>query len=166
MKIPHRGQHLTPQEQAFNTAISGVRQCVEWEFRKVVRLWAFLDCRKNLKVFLSPVGKVYMVGVILSNCHTCLHGIGPYRLAISPFTIFRHKCMLFNLGINFIYTPDRHESTKVDSAKSTSLLFSYRCKTRPTSILLGNGRWNCYTNVSTNWQTEGCLLWTPQIACS
>ena len=76
VKRPHRGQHLTPQEQAFNTAMSmsGVRQCVEWEFGKVVRLWAFLDFEKNLKLFLSPVGKLYMVGVLLTNCHTCLHG--------------------------------------------------------------------------------------------
>ena len=71
---PHRGKHLTPQEQAINTAMSGVRQCVEWEFGKVVRLWSFLDFEKIRKLFLSPVGKLYMVGVLLTKCHACLHG--------------------------------------------------------------------------------------------
>ena len=52
--------------------MSSVRQCVEWEFEKVVRLWAFFDFGKNLKLFLSPVGKLYIVGVLLTNCHTCL----------------------------------------------------------------------------------------------
>lgn len=72
VKKTYRGQHLTPQEQAFNTAMSSVRQCVEWEFGKIVRLWAFFDFGKNLKLFLSPVGKLYIVGVLLTNCHTCL----------------------------------------------------------------------------------------------
>ena len=71
---PFRGQNLGEEQQAFNTAMSKVRQAVEWEFGKVVRMWAFLDFEKNLKLFLSPVGKLYMVGVLLTNCHTCLHG--------------------------------------------------------------------------------------------
>ena len=74
VKRPHRGQHLTAEQQAFNTAMSRVRQCVEWEFGKVVRLWAFLDFNFFFKLYLSPVGKLYMVGVLLTNCHTCLHG--------------------------------------------------------------------------------------------
>ncbi|XP_070178439.1 uncharacterized protein [Littorina saxatilis] len=70
---PYRGQ-ITEEQQAFNTEMSRVRNSVEWEFSKIVRLWAFLDFKKNLKLFLSPVGKLYLVGVLLSNCHTCLHG--------------------------------------------------------------------------------------------
>ena len=56
--------------RGFNTAMSKVQQSVEWEFGKVVRLWTFLNFEKNLKLFLSPVGKLYMVGVLLTNCHT------------------------------------------------------------------------------------------------
>ena len=70
---PFRG-HLTQQQQQFNTAMSGVRQCVEWGFKDVITNWAFLDFEKNLKLFLSPVGKLYVVAVLLTNCHTCLYG--------------------------------------------------------------------------------------------
>ena len=47
---------------------------VEWEFGKILKNFAFLDFRKNLKVLLSPVAKYYLVGALLTNCHTCLYG--------------------------------------------------------------------------------------------
>lgn len=31
---PFKGAFLTPDQQAFNTQMSGVRQCVEWVFKK------------------------------------------------------------------------------------------------------------------------------------
>lgn len=54
--------------------MSSVRECVEWGFGKVVSLFAFLDWKKGLRMGLSPAGKFYIVGVILTNCHTCLYG--------------------------------------------------------------------------------------------
>ena len=51
-----------------------MRVSVEWAFGKVVQYFAFLDFRKNLKVLLQPIGKYYIVGVILANCRTCLYG--------------------------------------------------------------------------------------------
>lgn len=71
---PFRGHNLTPEQQQFNTDMSAVRQCVEWGFGKVITNFAFLDYKKNLKLFLQPVGKYYLVGCILTNCHTCLYG--------------------------------------------------------------------------------------------
>ena len=62
------------QRRRFNTEMSSVRECVEWQFGKLVQQFAFLDFKKNLKVFLQPVGKLYLVGGILANCHTCLYG--------------------------------------------------------------------------------------------
>ena len=32
------------------------------------------DFNKNLTVLLQPVGKMYIVGAILANWHTCLYG--------------------------------------------------------------------------------------------
>lgn len=63
-----------PQEVLFNKCMSSVRECVEWQFGKLLRYFAFLDFRKNLKVFLQPVGKMYIIGAFLTNCHTCLYG--------------------------------------------------------------------------------------------
>jgi hypothetical protein len=33
-----------------------------------------MDFKKNLKVALSPVGKVYITSAILSNALTCMYG--------------------------------------------------------------------------------------------
>ena len=54
--------------------MSKVCGSIEWSFGKVVWYFAFVDFRKNLKVLLQPVGKYYMVGSLLINCHTCLYG--------------------------------------------------------------------------------------------
>ena len=71
---PFRSQHITPAEQEFNSAMSAVRVSVEWTFGKVIQLFAYLDFKKNQKVLLQPIGKYYIVGAILTNCHTCLYG--------------------------------------------------------------------------------------------
>ena len=69
-----KGAHLTPDQQAFNTAMSYVRSTVEWTFGEIVRYWAFLDFKNNLKVYLSAVGKIYLVGTLLRNALTCCYG--------------------------------------------------------------------------------------------
>ena len=68
-----RGPQLTPAEIEFNKSMSSVRVSVEWTFGKITQLFAFLDFKKNLKLFLQPVGKYYLVGTLLTNCHTCLY---------------------------------------------------------------------------------------------
>lgn len=70
-----KGAHLTPDQQAFNTAMSYVRSTVEWTFGEIVRYWAFLDFKKNLKIYLIAVGKMYLVGTLLRNALTCRYGI-------------------------------------------------------------------------------------------
>lgn len=65
---------LTPEQIAFNKAMSSVRQAVEWGFGKVLTEFAFLDFKKNQKILLQEVGKMYKMGVLLTNCHTCLYG--------------------------------------------------------------------------------------------
>ncbi|KAK7481138.1 hypothetical protein BaRGS_00027571 [Batillaria attramentaria] len=74
LQAPFRSVHLTAEEQLFNKDMSSVRQCVEWGFGKVTTLFAFVDFRKNLKLFLQPIGKYYILAHLLANCHTCLNG--------------------------------------------------------------------------------------------
>lgn len=71
---PYRGAVLTPAQELFNKRMSKVQESVEWAFGKVAQYFAFFDFRKNLKVLLQPIGKYYVVGVLLINCHTCLYG--------------------------------------------------------------------------------------------
>ena len=71
---PFRDRVLTPQMQAFNTSMSKVREAVEWLFSDVATFWKFIDFKKNLKIGLSSVGKMYLVCDILQNALTCLYG--------------------------------------------------------------------------------------------
>lgn len=71
---PFRYGILTPQMQAFNAAMSNVRTSVEWLFGDVINYFKFLDFKKNLKIGLSSIGKMYVVCALLRNALTCLYG--------------------------------------------------------------------------------------------
>ena len=71
---PFKGAIITPQMQAFNSAISTVRISVEWLFGDITNYFKFVDFKKNLKICLSSVGKMYIVCAILHNALTCLYG--------------------------------------------------------------------------------------------
>ena len=53
-----RGANITRQEELWNSKISSVRQAVKWIFGDIVNFFKFLDLKKNLKIGLSPVGKM------------------------------------------------------------------------------------------------------------
>ena len=77
---------MAPWQRAFNRDMSPERVSVEWGFGKMVQLWPFLDYRKKHKVLLSPVGRLFAVGNILTNMHTCLSGgnIVSERFGLAP----------------------------------------------------------------------------------
>ena len=54
--------------------MSAVRSSVEWLFGDVINSFKFNDFKKDLKLFLSSFGKIYVVSVILRNAMTCLDG--------------------------------------------------------------------------------------------
>lgn len=71
---PYCNRIMTPEQVSFNKAMNSVRQAVEWGFGKVIIEFAFLDFKKNQKIFLQNVSQMYKISVILTNCHTCLYG--------------------------------------------------------------------------------------------
>lgn len=71
---PYKGANLTNEQQQFNLAMSPVRESVEWGFEYIITNFAFVDFRKNQKLFLQPIGQYYKVATLLSNCKTCLYG--------------------------------------------------------------------------------------------
>ena len=71
---PFKHGVLTPQMEEYNAAMSAVKSSVEWLLGDVVNSFKFNDFKKNLKLFLSCVGKMYVVSVILRNAATCLYG--------------------------------------------------------------------------------------------
>jgi hypothetical protein len=54
--------------------MSQVRIAVEWLFGDIANAFKFTDYKKNLKIGLSSVGKMYVVCALLRNAITCLYG--------------------------------------------------------------------------------------------
>lgn len=73
LMVPFKGM-LTRTQNKLNKKMGKLRVSVEWGYGKVLQLFPFLDFKKNLKIYKQPVGNYYKVGVILTNCHTCLYG--------------------------------------------------------------------------------------------
>ena len=59
--------------QDFNRSMSQTRASVEWLFGDIVNYFQFLDFKKNLKIGLSQVAKMYVVGALLRNALTCMY---------------------------------------------------------------------------------------------
>lgn len=70
---PFKGAHLTEEQKQFNKAMSAARVSVEWIFGDILTYFKFLDFKKNLKIGLSAVGKMYKVNAIMHNIRTCLY---------------------------------------------------------------------------------------------
>lgn len=65
---------LNPEQELFNKTMSAARVCVEWSFGKISTDFAYLDFKKNLKLYLQPIASYFKVGALMSNCHSCLYG--------------------------------------------------------------------------------------------
>ena len=52
---------LTRQMEIFYEKMSAVRASVEWLFADIVNYFKFLDFKKNLRIGLTQVGKMYIV---------------------------------------------------------------------------------------------------------
>lgn len=70
---PYQTRALVPVEANFNYEMSRARQAVEWGFGKIISEFAFVDFKKNQKLLLQQIGKMYTVATLLTNCHTCLY---------------------------------------------------------------------------------------------
>ena len=72
LQAPYRNLPLTMPMEEFNKSMSAVRISVEWIFGDIINYFKFLDFKKNLKISLSSVGKMYIVASLLRNALTCL----------------------------------------------------------------------------------------------
>ena len=61
LQAPFRNVRLTPQMKVFNSSMSSLRTSVEWLFGDICTYFKFIDFRKDLKIGLSTVGKMYTV---------------------------------------------------------------------------------------------------------
>ena len=74
LQCPFRNAVLTREMEDYNSAMSEVRVAVEWLFGDIINSYKFVDFKKQLKIGLSSVGKMYVVSAILRNALTCLYG--------------------------------------------------------------------------------------------
>ena len=74
LQAPFQGAAVTAQMEMFNASMSSTRMSVEWLFGDIINSFKFLDFKKNLKIGLSSVGKMYVVSALLRNALTCLYG--------------------------------------------------------------------------------------------
>ena len=74
LQTPFRGAVLTPDQQTWNKSMKEVPVSVEWIFGDIVNYFKFLDFKKDLKIGLSSVGKMYIVCALLYNACTIIYG--------------------------------------------------------------------------------------------
>jgi len=68
---PYGGANVTPQQAAWNAAMSAGRISAEWGFASVSRLWAQVNFVPLQKTLQTQSGKTYLVAVVLHNMHNC-----------------------------------------------------------------------------------------------
>ena len=73
LQAPFRIGVLTRQMENFNEKMSTVSAPVECLFADIINYFKFLDYKKNLRIGLSQVGKMYIVCAILRSALTCLY---------------------------------------------------------------------------------------------
>ena len=53
--------------------LSTARITVEWIFKEIKMCFSTLDYQRKMKVLDSPIGPLYMAGVLLCNMRNCIH---------------------------------------------------------------------------------------------
>ena len=69
LQTPYQIAPLTQQMRQFNSLMSSTRVSVEWLFGNIINYYRFVDFKKNLKIGLSSVGKMYLICALLQNAH-------------------------------------------------------------------------------------------------
>ena len=82
LQAPFRHGVLTPMMEQYNFDMSSVRVTVEWLFGDIINDFKFLGFKKNLKIGMSSVGKMYLVCTLLYNTITCLYGKKPQSFLV------------------------------------------------------------------------------------
>ena len=74
IRARHDNLHNTPREVLENKSMSSCRECIEWDYGDVGKMWAFVDYKKILKLRRMAVGPMYLVALILRNAHNTMNG--------------------------------------------------------------------------------------------
>ena len=61
LRASFQGRVLTPEMQGYNKAMSSVRVSLEWMFGNITKYFSFIDFKRQIKLNLSAIGKMYIV---------------------------------------------------------------------------------------------------------
>ena len=64
MQVAYTGE-LRVEKEDYNAAMSALRIVVEWGYKELKQVFAFLDYKRKLKLREGPCGLVYQAGVLL-----------------------------------------------------------------------------------------------------
>lgn len=67
-------ENLTQEERNLNSWMSKYRESVEWGIGKTIMLWGQFSRIQTNRVGSSPIGREFLVAVLLTNAHTILYG--------------------------------------------------------------------------------------------
>lgn len=79
--------NATAAQAALNTAMSAVREAVEWSYKDLKQMWSSQDSKRFLRVRKAPIALMYRTAALLNNFKTCLHAggqVGLYFLCQPP----------------------------------------------------------------------------------
>ncbi|ETP00851.1 hypothetical protein F441_21813 [Phytophthora nicotianae CJ01A1] len=90
--------NLSVAQKEVNSKMSKVRVSVEWSNAQVINYYKALDVKSNLRVGTQPVGQMYRVGILMTNCITCIRGgnTGSDYFNVRPPDIKEYLSMLRN----------------------------------------------------------------------
>jgi hypothetical protein len=79
-------QPVTPLEIEHNDNMARLRVSVEHGFKKSSNLFQYMEYVRYQKVHEIPVGILYLVAILFTNCHTCFNGsqVGDYFHCAPP----------------------------------------------------------------------------------
>ncbi|KAF0697991.1 Aste57867_11373 [Aphanomyces stellatus] len=69
----YKGNDVNELKKRFNSAMSKVRQAVEWSFGRMKTLWAYVTYKLQQKIMLQSVGKAICLAMLFTNCHCCYY---------------------------------------------------------------------------------------------
>ena len=93
--------------ELFNKSMSPLRASVEWLFNDIVNYFKFIDFKKNLKIGLSAVGKMYLVCAVLRNALTFFYGNTTsefYNLGLLPLPSLKGNIFFEHIVISMFDT--------------------------------------------------------------
>ena len=74
LQAPFQGRVPTDEMQAYKKTMSSVRVSVEWMFGNITKYFRFIDFKRQMKLNLSAIGKMYVVSALVENARICLYG--------------------------------------------------------------------------------------------